>query len=505
MSYTLILIIASALGVFAMIAALISRYKRCPSDQLLVVYGRTGKAADGKSSTASVYHGGGTFIWPIIQDYSFLSLRPMSIDVNLEKALSKQNIRVDVPATFTIAISTEPKTMINAAERLLGMNSHDISALAKEIILGQLRLVIAIMNIEEINSDRDKFLEAIQHNLEAELDKVGLRLINVNITDIKDESGYIAALGKEAAAKALNDAKISVAEKTRDGDIGSGAAEKERNIKTAELTAQGQVGMADAKASAEIGQADATARQRSKVAELNAKAVEGENTAAVAIANTSSLRKVAEAEATRKAVTAEKVAVAVADKDSYEAQQKAETARAEKDKATLYANEIVPAQIEKDRVVIDAQAEASRIREIAKGNADGVFLEKEAQAKGAKEILVKQAEGFAELVKASGGPEYAVQLMIADKLPELMRIQVSAIQNLKIDAITVWENGGGDGKSSTGNLINGLLTALPGFSDVYRMAGKELPEMLRVGGKEAVRPQESIGGTPLNEGNDKGE
>ena len=200
MMYTLILIGTVSLGVFAMVAALISRYKRCPSDKLLVVYGRTGKSADGRNSTAAVYHGGGAFIWPVIQDYAFLDLKPMAIDVDLRGALSKQNIRIDVHSTFTIAISTEPGTMINAAERLLGMQKQEISGLAKDIILGQLRLVIATMDIEEINSDRDKFLTAIQANLETELDKVGLRLINVNITDIQDESGYIKALGQEAAA-----------------------------------------------------------------------------------------------------------------------------------------------------------------------------------------------------------------------------------------------------------------------------------------------------------------
>lgn len=71
--------------------------------------------------------------------------------------------------------------------------------------------VIATMAIEEINSDRDKFLENISQNVDSELKKIGLKLINVNVTDIKDESGYIEVLGKEAAAKTINEAKISVA------------------------------------------------------------------------------------------------------------------------------------------------------------------------------------------------------------------------------------------------------------------------------------------------------
>ena len=114
-----------------------------------------------------------------------------------------------------------------------GLQMAEIQELAKDIIFGQLRLVIATMDIEEINTDRDKFLEAVSRNVESELKKIGLRLINVNVTDISDESGYITALGKEAAAKAINDAKKSVAEKVRDGSIGEANAQRDQRVEVA--------------------------------------------------------------------------------------------------------------------------------------------------------------------------------------------------------------------------------------------------------------------------------
>ncbi|MDR2626905.1 MAG: flotillin family protein, partial [Dysgonamonadaceae bacterium] len=216
---------------FILIMSLISRYKRCPSDKVLVVYGNTG------GSSAKCIHGGGSFIWPVIQDFAFLSLTPISIEANLTNALSRQNIRVDVPCRFTVGISTESDSMNNAAERLLGLTSDQIQELARDILFGQLRLVIATMSIEEINSDRDKFLENISKNVEAELKKIGLKLINVNVTDIKDESGYIEALGKEAAAKAINEAKVSVAEQDKIGEIGKAEADRDTRIKTSEANA----------------------------------------------------------------------------------------------------------------------------------------------------------------------------------------------------------------------------------------------------------------------------
>ncbi|MDP2112481.1 MAG: SPFH domain-containing protein, partial [Bacteroidota bacterium] len=383
--YFVVMVSIAALFLFIIIVAMVKRYKRCPSDRILVVYGKVGKGIDSESRSAKCIHGGAAFIWPVIHAYEFLDLTPISIEINLRSALSKQNIRVDVPSRFTVGISTEPTVMSNAAERLLGLQQEAISNLAKDIIFGQLRLVVATMDIEEINSNRDKFLAAVSSNVEAELKKIGLKLINVNVTDINDESGYIQALGKEAAAKAINDAKKSVAEKNRDG---------------------------------EVGQAEAHQAQRVQVAAADATAVEGENIAKITIANSDADRREKEAEAKRKAVAAEKVMEAKALEEAYAAERQAEDARAMRDKATQTANVVVSAEIDKQKVEIDAEAIAEQTRRMAKGEADAIFLKMDAQARGIYEILSKQAEGFDHLVKAAGdNARDAVMLMIADKLP----------------------------------------------------------------------------------------
>jgi len=432
--------------------SMIRRYKRCPSDRILVVYGKTG---GGKS--AKCIHGGASFIWPIIQDYEFLDLTPMSIEVNLTNALSKQNIRVNVPSRFTIGISTEPSVMQNAAERLLGLHLDAVQELAQEIIFGQLRLVVASMDIEEINSDRDKFLSHITHSVEAELKKVGLKLINVNITDIHDESGYIEALGKEAAAKAINEAKVTVAQKDRDGAIGA---------------------------------ANAVQDQRIQVAAADANAVEGENTAKIQIANSDADRRSREAEAERIANASEKVQAAKALEEAYAAERIAEDARAKRKEAEQGADIIVPAQIDKRKIEIDAEAEAEQIRRIAKGEADAIFMKKEAEAKGMYEILTKQALGLEQIVKAAGDDaKDAVLLLVADKLPELVKTQAEAIKNIKIDKVTVWENGGSgkDGKTSTSNFISGMYKAVPPLQEMFNMAGMQLPNYLKGEGFEDAK------------------
>lgn len=458
--YFVIMVSVAVLFLFIIIVAMLKRYKRCPSDRILVVYGKVGKGIESESRSAKCIHGGAAFIWPVIQSFQFLDLTPISIEINLKSALSKQNIRVDVPSRFTVGISTESNVMTNAAERLLGLTQESISNLAKDIIFGQLRLVVATMDIEEINSNRDKFLAAVSSNVEAELKKIGLKLINVNVTDINDESGYIEALGKEAAAKAINDAKKSVAEKNRDG---------------------------------EIGQAEAHQEQRVQVAKADAVAVQGENIAKITIANSDADRREKEAEARRKAVAAEKVTEAKALEEAYGAERQAEDARAMRDKATQTANVVVSAEIDKQKVEIDAEAIAEQTRRMAKGEADAIFMKMDAQARGIYEILSKQAEGFEQLVKAAGNnSKDAVMLMIADKLPELVKTQVEAIKNIKIDKVTVWETGNGkDGKTSTANFMQGMLGSIPPLDDVFKSAGLELPDILK-GSQKGNNPAEDV-------------
>ena len=436
---------------------IVSRYRRCPSDKIMVIYGKVGSSKDGTAISARCIHGGAAFIWPVFQAYEYMDLTPMSISVDLRNALSRQNIRIDVPSSFTVGISTENGIMQNAAERLLGLKLVQVQELAKDIIFGQLRLVIATMDIEEINTDRDKFLDAVSSNVESELKKIGLRLINVNVTDINDESGYIVALGKEAAAKAINDAKKSVAERDRDGSI---------------------------------GEANARRDQRIQVASADADAIKGENESLAQIAQSNATRREFDAESLRRATAAEKIATAKALQEAYSAEQEAESARSAREKATQEADVIVKAEIQKIKLELEAEAQAEQTRRIAKGQADAIYLKMEAEARGMHELLTKQAMGYGELVNATGGDALnATRMMLADKMEELMKVQVEAIKGIKIDKVTVWDSmGGKEGTPATANFLSGILKSIPPMNEMFKMAGMDLPEYL---GKESANTKVS--------------
>ncbi len=440
--FMLILTVSLVVVGLGMLIFFFSRYQKCPSDRILVIYGKTGSGMSSKC-----LHGGAAFVWPVFQAFEYLDLTPIPIDIPLEGALSKQNIRVNTPSTFTVGISTDPGVMANAAERLLGLQLTQVRDLARDIIFGQMRVVIATMDIEAINADRDQLIERISDGVEGELRKVGLRLINVNIQDITDESGYLNALGQEASSRAINDANVAEANNKRKGEIGVAEAQRDERI---------------------------------AVSASQASAVEGENLAKVKVAESDAMRREREAEAERLASAAEKVKQAQALEEAYASEKTAEDARSQREKSTQYANVVVPAEIEKAKIETLAEADAEKIRRLKKGEADGIRSLMEAEAKGTLAALQAKAQGFGEIVQSSGGAaDDATLLLVTEQLPQLIEEQVKAISNLKIDKVTVWDSGKGDGgKNDTANFMSGLVGALPPLHDLTKNVGIELPEFL---------------------------
>ena len=183
-NFSLVLVSFLLVVGFGTLVFFFSRYRRCPSDKILVIYGKN--VGDGKSFKC--IHRGAAFVWPIFQAYQYLDLTPIPIAIKLEGVPSRQKIRVNMPATVTIGISTKDGVMENAAERMLGLDLKQIRMLGQEIIYCQMRLAIASIDIESVNSDPDLLLEKIVARVEVELTKVGLRLININIQNITWDS-----------------------------------------------------------------------------------------------------------------------------------------------------------------------------------------------------------------------------------------------------------------------------------------------------------------------------
>jgi len=449
---TILIPVIIILFVFIFIAKM---YVRCGSEEILIISGRL----FGKDSmkSAKTIHGGGAFVLPLIQQWSKLPLRPFSVDINLRGALSRNNIRISVPSTFTVALSSEPKLMDAAAQRLVGLTNNLIVKQSEEVIFGQLRAAIATMSIEEINSDRDQFMEAIEKNVNTELNKLGLQIINVNITDITDESGYIDAIGKKAAAEAVNKANIDVSQQDRDGQVGVAKAEQEQRVAVAEQ-----------KSLTEQGTMKANKNKRVRVSSLEAEAVEGENTAQAKQAEYDANLAEKRAEANQRAL----VAKAKAEKAILEAEKAKETARLEKET-------IITQEITKRELIIKAEADAEQIKIKAKAEAEAILMRKQAEAKGIETVLKAKAEGFAKLFETVGEDQkHLIPTMdIIKHLPEIVESQAKAISNIKFDKVTVIDSGSGDG-AGVANFLQSMSKALPGFHEILRTAGVNGPKFL---------------------------
>lgn len=497
LSFVGIAILVAVVLVLSGIVLFVKQFQRCPSNRVLVVFGK-----GLENGTSKCIHGGGVFVWPIIQDYAYLSLEPLTIELDVTGALSKKNIRVNAPSTFTVGVSTRPEIMANAAQRLLGMNETLIQDQARDIILGQLRLVIATLTIEEINQDRDQFKDLVNQNVESELNKIGLTVINVNIRDITDESGYIDAIGRKAAAEAINKAKVEVADQEKVGAIGEAAAYREREVQVAKEKTQAAIGQTEAQqdqrkavarldaegaaaeaaskrqreiaiaqeaALSEQGKKEADMARRVAVAGFEASAVKGEAEAQALIADTQAKLSKQQAEAKQ---TSE-VAMAQAQTKILEAERLQEIAFLEK-------TELARREVEKRQLEVEADAQAEKTRRIAKGDADAVLMRYQAEAEGLRKVLEAKADGYRNLLQVCGErPELAPTLLLIEKLPELIAEQVKAVQNLKIDKITVWDGGaGGNEQGATAGFLRGLIGSLPAVHDLAKQAGIDLPPYL---------------------------
>lgn len=500
-------------------------YKRCPSNRVLVIFGMTEK---GKSAVCVA--GGARFVKPFIQDCAWLSLEPMQIEVPLRGALSLENIRVNVPSVFTVAIGTTEDLMQNAAVRLLGLTFNEIKKQAEDIIFGQLRQVIASMPIEDINRDRDKFLEKIQHSLEPELRKIGLILINVNITDITDESGYIEAIGQKAASEAIQKARgdvaenekmgavsvanaereraIRVSEANRDMNIGTREAQRDQQIKLAELAKEQTIGeqaaeyakeaevrkserdmiiqvaeftrqekvaqqQADFQKEAEIKEAEREMRVR--LAEANARAIEGENVSQAVIAASKAELMIKQAEAFQSGGTKKAVAEAAVKEAEHLALAKTAEAEAIRIEAQRRAELEAPAKAEKAKIIVEAEAEAEKRKVEAQGRAAEIYAELEAKARGEYEILARKGEGLQKIIEACGDADSAFRMMMLEHFDNLIEASARAISNIKFDKVVVWDGSGKGDSTATSNWLTGMAKTLPPMMEVMKeVAGVDL-------------------------------
>jgi flotillin len=455
-------------------------FKRCPANQVLVISGKVGTG-----QSAKIISGGGTFVVPVLQEWAFLDLTPLQIDINLMDALSLENIRVQVPSQVTVAVGDTDEYQRNAAARILNLTPQEISAMAANLIFGQMRQVIASMKIEDINRDRDQFRSNIEHALEPELKKIGLKLINVNIKDLNDASGYIEAIGREAGARAVNKAKgdvavqeklgaIAVAQANQEKDtevanaertreIGVKTAERDTAVRVADLDRETEVAQQRAQYSRDTEIAAADQDRRIAVAAANAQAIEGEAQAQARIAHAN-----AELQVRRQPPTSRARPASASPRPQCRRPRTAPAPRPPSPRPSASRTSAVPpsrrppAQPRPRRSSRPRPPAQSR-RIQAEAEAAATFAQLEAAARGEYEMLSKKAEGLKKIVDACGGPDAAYRMLMIEHIPTFADKAAEAISNIKFDKVVMWGGNGANGSPANGvsNFVTDLMGTLP--------------------------------------------
>ena len=412
---SMVLIGVAALIVIATIWGLLSRYRRSAPDELLVVFGKAGKYKDenGKviPTPSKIIQGGGAFVWPIIQDFKKMSMKPIQIKVNVD-GIDSQAIPMHLPVVLTTAISQDKLIQQNAATRFLSANPTEVERQISEILVGETRAIMATMLIEEINADRNTFLGKVRESLEQELTKVGYELTNINISEITDDADYIRNMGKKAATKAKANAEADIAEQTKQGNVKIANTRKEEEIAVSQAERDKQISVNQAKQEQEVKVAEINREKEIKLAEADKERESGialqeaEKVANIAKASADAESKKAEFEALQTKNIAKAEADAEAAQNEAEAQKQVRIAKAKQEQEA----ETIKATQEKEAKAAEYESN-KRQRKAEQDKLAGV-AEQEAKIDVAK-ARAKAGQAEADAVKVSETARVEAEMSVA--------------------------------------------------------------------------------------------
>jgi len=420
-SIGLIIVIAVAvIGGISVILILAKNYRKAEPNEALIFTGKRHRATS-RGWVAVV--GGAKFRIPVIEIVNRISLKTMNLpDVRVEKAYSKEGVPVTIEAVANVKISGEQEMLEKAVERFLGTPQETIKQIIKETLEGQLRDIIGVLTVEQLYQERDMFVNKVLEQAGEELAKVGVIIDIINIQDIRDERGYLEALGRRRTAEVLRDAEIGEAKANRDSMQQSETARKEGEVVRADQEKQ-------------IAEAE-------KTRDVAKQEYRGETLAATKKAEQQG--PLAEAKARQEVVVQEQKVL----EEQQRAREKVEAAKAEAEEQKYRAEVVVPADAQKQAAILKADGEAQAILKVAEARAKGTQLQLEAEAQG----LRKKAEAWNAYGKAA-------QLNLAlEAIKAVADAGAKSIGQVKFDNVVAIDSGGGNGDSA----VNRLMTAAPG-------------------------------------------
>jgi flotillin len=461
-------IVGLAMAFFLAIYAVARRYKKVGPNQAMIISGRRYrfKTRDGTVEEAGfrVRRGGGAFILPLVEKVDLLSLEIMTLDITTPEVYTKPGVPIIVDGVAQVKIGGDEQSVRTAAEQFLGKSPQQIQEIALQTVEGHLRAIIGTLTVEEIYKNRDQFATSVQDVAVADLANMGLTIVSFTLRDIRDQHGYLEALGKPRTAEVKRDALIAQAEADRDSAIKSAQARQAGEI--AKFQAETQIAEAQKNYLLQKATYDAATNEAKAQADL-----------------AYDLQRFK----TNQALKKEEVQVSVVEKEQQITVQEKEILRRERE---LEAT--VKRQADAERYRIQTEAEATRFKyeAEARGQAEAQKLKGIAQADVVKatgtaeaDVIALKGASEAEAMakKAASWKEYnqaAVLQLIIQSLPEIARAVSEPLS--KTSSITIVNSGsdGGAGASKVTQDVVNILAQLPPL--VENLSGVDLKKLVEL-------------------------
>ena len=392
--------------------------------------------------------GGRVFVLPIFHDAQYLSLEVMTLTVATNNVYTAEGVAVSVDGVAQVKVARSEEAIRTAAQQFLGKGDTEIAQVALQTMEGHQRAILGTMTVEAIYRDRDAFAMAVREVASPDMANMGLEIVSFTIRDIQDEHGYLDALGIARTSEVKRDATIGQAEAERDSAIRTAYAERDAGIRSAEADRDRQAARYQADTAIAESQRDFEVQKAAFDQQVNARRAEAE------------LAYQLQEAKTQQDIRTEEVEVEVVERRKQMEVQVEEIVRKERE---LDATVRRPAEAEKYRVEMIANAQRARLIAEAGGEAESVRLRGDAQADAVR--AVGQAEADAMLVKAESWKEYG-QAAILEQLFQALPDVASAVSAplAKTDKIVMI--GGSDGSVGPSRITNEVTNVIAQIPEV---------------------------------------
>jgi flotillin len=463
----LVYVALAVLTLFFFMAVLAKLFRKAGPHEALVIYGLRG---------TRIVKGGGTIIYPMIEQCRELSLELMSFDVAPQQSLyTKQGVAVTIEAVAQIKVKSDPESIRTASEQFLTKRPEQREGLIRLVMEGHLRGIIGQLTVEQIVKEPEMVADRMRSTCADDMNKMGLEVISFTLKEVRDKNEYITNMGRPDIARIKRDAEVAAAE-----------ADRDIAIKRAESQRAAAVAKAQADQERVAAETASLTKQAEAERDLDIKKAEYLESTKRAQAQADKAYEI-ETNVQQQQVILQAVRVQQAEREAQVKVQDAEIARRERE---LIATVLKPAEIERQRIETLANAECQRLIKEAEGRASAIRTQGEAEA----EIIFKKGESEAKAmnIKAEAFQEYN-QAAVFDKLitgmPEVVRALAEPLS--RIDKVTIVSTGNGDAAGAyklTGDITK-IAAQVPAlFEALSGMQMSDLLSKVRTIGDKAPKP-----------------